>query len=410
MTPRQGVVNSGSPTGLRQSPSQCTLRGAGLPKVSEASGAPSFPLLANFATLGATLALPLLAIPRADQDTAVRGLSSAAFNLLFPALLLVDTARVVSGAPSARALWLLGGCAGAQVLLGGLLGAGVAWAAGLATQPRRFRTAVVACAFGNATTLPLVLGSSLLATVPSLGDSYDAYVGYLALYQLAWGVALWTGGYAFLQGGQKPGDPSDEPADSPGVLARLASPPSLGSLAGAALGALGLGADPGPTSPAFPLHSALVLLGQGAQPALAAVLSLSLLGAPAPGDEPEAPNPPAGGLRAALDALDARLLGVTLVVRGLLLPAVGSTAVEWAWVQPWWGVDDPTAHLLFLLETAMPSAQVLVLLAQVGRQQGDGGGDDATSLARLLLAQYTLMMLPLSLWLGVFLQRALPAT
>lgn len=143
MTPRQGVVNSGSPTGLRQSPSQCTLRGAALPKVlqvsfsrsngpsghrcrsppcprallevSEASGAPSFPLLANFATLGATLALPLLAIPRADQDTAVRGLSSAAFNLLFPALLLVDTARVVSGAPSARALWLLGGCAGAQV-------------------------------------------------------------------------------------------------------------------------------------------------------------------------------------------------------------------------------------------------------------------------------------------------------
>lgn len=295
-----------------------------------------------------------------------------------------------------------------QVALGGALGAGVAWAAGLAREPRRYRTAVVACAFGNATTLPLVLGSSLLATVPALGDSYDAYVGYLALYQLAWGLGLWTWGYALLQGGSQ-GSSGGEGAQ-PGVLARLASPPSLGSLAGAALGALGLGGAPGPTSPAFPLHSALVLLGQGAQPALAAVLSLSLLGAPPPeaaATPSEGPAPPQPSL---LASVDARLLGVTLAVRGLLLPAVGSAAVEWAWGQPWWGVDDPTAHLLFLLETAMPSAQVLVLLAQVGRQPGeDAGGADATRLARLLLAQYGLMMLPLSLWLGLFLQRVLPA-
>ena len=75
-------------------------------------------------------------------------------------------------------------------------------------QAARFRQAVVASAFGNATTLPLVLGSSLCLTIPELAPDSEAssrYIGYLALYQLAWSIALWTLGYGYLIGGGSKG-------------------------------------------------------------------------------------------------------------------------------------------------------------------------------------------------------------
>ena len=63
--------------------------------------------------------------------------------------------------------------------------------------------------------------------------------------------------------------------------------------------------------------------------------------------------------------LDLQLLGATLAARGLAVPLVGGALVEFAWSQPGLLPEDPVVHLVLLLEAAMPSAQVLVLLAQV---------------------------------------------
>ena len=247
-----------------------------------------------------------------------------------------------------------------------------------ATESARFRQAVTASAFGNATTLPLVLGTSLCATVPQLALDTGAsgrFVGYLALYQLAWSVCLWTLGYSYLV------DPSAVSETSKGLSAsqkiqavgsRLASPPSLGSLGGAAMGFFGLGSAPPVTSPAFSIYSAVNLLGQGAQPALAMVLSLTLLGTTdmieesgQEGTSDGLPDRPLGPAPAWMSTLDLPQLSATVAARGLLLPIIGGAVVEWAWHRPGLLPEDPVAHLVLLLETTMPSAQVLVLLAQV---------------------------------------------
>jgi len=343
-------------------------------------------LFGNFATLGITLALPIVCVPPEERDVAARGLSTAAFNLMFPSLLLVQTAAVVGSGIEPSAVAGILGVAVAQIAVGALAGATCAYGAGLRSSAvedsSRFRQAVTASAFGNATTLPLVLGSSLCLTLPPLvadPGSADRLAGYLALYQLAWSTLLWTVGYGYLCGGEGGG--------ARGTVGRLASPPSLGSLAGAALGFMGANAAAAPDSPAFPVYSALTLLGSGAQPALAMLLSLSLL----------------GGAQAPAPATDVRQLLATVAARGALVPLAGGAAVEWAWAQPGLLPDDPVAHLVLLLEAAMPSAQVLVLLAQVRRRQQDDGGAQAAAVSRLLLAQYAAMLVPISLWLPVFL-------
>lgn len=125
-----------------------------------------------------------------------------------------------------------------------------------------------------------------------------------------------------------------------------------------------------PESPAFPTYSAVKLLGSGAQPALAVLLSLSLLGG-AQADSGDTSTEGAEksvapiSIRRLVESLDIRLLGATLGARGILVPLAGGALVEWAWVQPGLLPPDPVAHLVLLLEAAMPSAQVLVLLAQV---------------------------------------------
>mmetsp|Transcript_28760 Transcript_28760/g.80983 ORF Transcript_28760/g.80983 Transcript_28760/m.80983 type:complete len:496 (-) Transcript_28760:116-1603(-) len=388
----------------------------------------------NFLTLGTTLLLPALCVPARQRDEAARGLSTAAFNLMFPCLLLVQTAAVVGSGPDLTALAGLAAVATVQIAIGAACGAACARAAGLQdssgdpVESARFRQAVIASAFGNATTLPLVLGTSLCATIPQLAadaGAADRFVGYLALYQLAWSTALWTLGYSYLAPspatgqGDHPGvswsEASQVPEQIAAAASRLASPPSLGSLGGAVLGYLGLGATPPVASPAFPVYSALNLLGQGAQPALATVLSLTLLGtlddsaeANGPTGDSTASDPASqrssqtiGGAPSWMQAVDLPQLSATVATRGVLVPLLGGSVAEWAWKQHNILPDDPVAHLVLLIEATMPSAQVLVLLAQVRRREQDDGGVQATSIARLLLFQYATMLVPISAWLPI---------
>ena len=185
--------------------------------------------------------------------------------------------------------------------------------------------------------------------------------------------------------GPAPTGKSEEATDADGaagnlkdILSRLGSPPSLGSLGGAALGAAGIASVP-PQSPVFPVYAAVDLLGQGAQPALAMLLSLSLLGSaseaaaaaePGASDEGEA-QMNVGVISRLSSAVDLQLLGATLAARGLAVPLVGGALVELAWSQPGLLPEDPVVHLVLLLEAAMPSAQVLVLLAQVRATPAD---------------------------------------
>ena len=340
------------------------------------------------AKLGAACALGAAGVPARDRAAVASGLSAAAWNVLFPSLLFASTVGTVHGQP-ASALAVAVGASWAQIGTGWAAGAGLAALAGLEGGARR--EAIVASAFGNATTLPLLLLGSLGASLPQLAgaDAGDA-VGFLSLYQLGWDLLLFTVGAAYLQG-----EPANLEPES--TLARFATaPPLLASLAGLAVG----------LSPAYgwlqsdalrPVAEALAFLGSGAQPVLLLVLALSLAGGKGVGE--------GAGEKTAAPSPMLRQLAVTVAARGLAVPLLTLAGAKGYLASP--GLTEPPTLLACLaIEGTVPSAQVLVLLAQMNRQEEDGG--TATRLARLLFLQY-LAMLPLtagwaSLLLGTLLE------
>ncbi|CAL8465950.1 g5486 [Coccomyxa elongata] len=104
------------------------------------------------------------------------------------------------------------------------------------------------------------------------------------------------------------------------------------------------------------------------------------------------------------DAVDTRMFAAVAVVRLLLMPAVtlalvrGLAALQ---LLP----ADPVCALTLLVQGAMPSAQNLVLLAQLRR----GTQPLAPRMAALLLRLYAFAVIPVTLWMTLYAYN-LPAT
>ena len=352
------------------------------------AGPTSKAVAAAWGKLLAVSAIGLLAVPGSKRAATASGVSTAAFNVLFPALLYTSTAEVVRSQPPAA---LEAAVLGAGVQIASAAVCGFVAASAVRLEGRAFRETVVACAFGNATTIPLLLMSGVAkAGILPADVEVSTLVGLLSLYQAGWSICLWTVGAAYLQG-------ADADVSVPAIAARLATPPSLASLAGVAVGlapmpAYGLltGHVNGAALPdALALLSrafgdGLSFLGSGAQPALALVLALSLAGgADAPGDgAPHSTIP--------------RQLAATLAVRCLCLPLItgaldGMCATSSADL-------GASVRAVLILEGCQPTAQVLVLLSQV-----QGTPCDAGRLARLLLLQYTCALPFVVAWAGYLL-------
>jgi len=97
------------------------------------------------------------------------------------------------------------------------------------------------------------------------------------------------------------------------------------------------------------------------------------------------------------DALEQRTLVAVCIVRFLLMPLVGIGLVMGmlhAGLLP----QDPICHFAVMLQSAMPSAQNLVLLLQLREETQPL----AAGMALLLLRLYMLAIVPLTLWITIF--------
>jgi hypothetical protein len=146
---------------------------------------------------------------------------------------------------------------------------------------------------------------------------------------------------------------------------------------------------------------AAALLGDAALPVGTLVLATAL----SPPAKPASANPlidldtSAGDAAASLLAGGARGAAVAALVRLLLLPAacvaLGAAASQ-AGLLP----ADPALRLVLLAQSAMPSAQNLVLLLALRR----GTAAAAPRFAAQLLRQYALAALPVAAWMSLFMR------
>jgi hypothetical protein len=147
---------------------------------------------------------------------------------------------------------------------------------------------------------------------------------------------------------------------------------------------------------------AAALLGDAALPVGTLVLATAL----SPPAKPASSNPlienldtSAGDAAASLLAGGARGAAVAALVRLLLLPAacvaLGAAASQ-AGLLP----ADPALRLVLLAQSAMPSAQNLVLLLALRR----GTAAAAPRFAAQLLRQYALAALPVAAWMSLFMR------
>ncbi|CAI5989992.1 unnamed protein product [Closterium sp. NIES-64] len=96
--------------------------------------------------------------------------------------------------------------------------------------------------------------------------------------------------------------------------------------------------------------------------------------------------------------LDDRALWVVCAVRLLLLPMLGTIGIM-ALYNARLIPQDPICALTLMIQTAMPSAQNLVLMSQLSPATKPLAG----MLASLMLRQYAISMLPITVWITVFL-------
>ncbi|GHP11410.1 hypothetical protein PPROV_001013800 [Pycnococcus provasolii] len=357
---------------------------------------------AAWAKLVSVCALGLVGVPASSRAATAKGVSNAAFNVMFPALLFTSTAAVVRAQPAeALATCIIG--AGVQITASAAFGYCVAKVLNL--EGRTFRETVVASAFGNATTIPLLLLSGI-ASAGILPPDVDAttLTGFLSIYQVGWSVCLWTVAAAYLQG-------ENSDTSFTGVCKRLATPPSMASLTG-----LAVGFTPAPVYNLLTGHldasegvlmstvshawaDALGFLGTGAQPALAMVLALSLAGGgTASAEDGDVDGDDDDDDDAIVPDVLARQLVGTLIVRCLCLPVFTGIVDSVHGASSTFGTADAAVRAVLVLEGCQPTAQVLVLLSQV-----QGTRSDATRIARLLLLQYVLAIPAMVAWVGYLL-------
>ncbi|CAK9265968.1 unnamed protein product [Sphagnum jensenii] len=402
------------------------------------------------------LALPLIAIAQVFVGAL---LGKVACRIVFgkpssPRPLSVETALPAAPAPAALITTTAIKGGGLKSLpeapppppLHMVLPTSTSWIAAEQHKATKKKEAIItaACAFGNSLTLPLVFMTGVLAA-----DELNQAAGYLALFMVGWTPALWTVGYRIIASG-------DADEDSRGNATRqglswltvadwfesIMNPPLYGVLVGVLVGgtplsqfclpvvaesAVGVEATTGAVmmlrSVAAgilrPIFDAATLLGTATMAVQTVVLASSLAASmpslKAKGSSSSnktsttsgvVGNPLKDALRTT-DAsagarpeplLDRRAFWIISSVRLIAMPVVGiimTTALQCARVLP----VDPIFNLTVLAEAAMPSAQNLVLLSQLRASTQPLAG----MLANLLLSQYALSVVPITLWMAVFL-------
>ncbi|CAM6040083.1 unnamed protein product [Sphagnum compactum] len=403
------------------------------------------------------LALPLIAIAQVFVGAL---LGKVACRIVFgkpssPRPLSVETALPAAPAPAALITTTAIKGGGLKSLpeepppsppLHMVLPTSTSWIAAEQHKATKKKEAIItaACAFGNSLTLPLVFMTGVLAA-----DELNQAAGYLALFMVGWTPALWTVGYRIISSG-------DADEDSRGHATRhglswltladwfesIMNPPLYGVLVGVLVGgtplsqfclpvvaesAVGVEATTGAVMMLHsvaagilrPIFDAATLLGTATMAVQTVVLASSLAASmpslKAKGSSSSnktsttsgvVGNPPKDALRTT-DAsagarpellLDRRAFWVISSVRLIAMPVVGiimTTALQCARVLP----VDPIFNLTVLAEAAMPSAQNLVLLSQLRASTQPLAG----MLANLLLSQYALSVVPITLWMAVFL-------
>lgn len=283
------------------------------------------------------------------------------------------------------------------------------------------RLIITASAFGNSLTLPLVFLTTLFQ-----GDvtSLDAAIARTALVQITWYPLVWSVGYKGLLGSPEIIQRGAErnatlsaavanrvgarvpPANAVSIQRRLQifiarawavvqtwiNPPLTGVAAGVAVGAsgaaarlLGFGDGGGP----LPIELAIVsaaarcvvdvvqILASAALACQAIVLGASLA-------------------QEASGAAPLKAVAIVSAVRFVALPLLVLLIVQWVrWVAPW--CLDPMAAFVLCVQSVMPPAQSLAVMAQLGDE-----GQEMTS--QLLLRVYCVAVIPVALWVAVFLR------
>lgn len=291
------------------------------------------------------------------------------------------------------------------------------------------RLIITASAFGNSLTLPLVFLTTLFQGHAPV--KLDAAIACTALVQIAWYPLVWSVGYKSLCEGSARTSATRSatlsaamanrvgarvpPSSNVSVRRRLAihaarawavvqtwlNPPLVGVAAGVAVGASGAAAwlfstDLGPRK--LPIELALVtaaarcvvdvvhILGSAALACQAIVLGASL--ASAADDSISSTAPPQ-------EVPPWRAVAIVSTVRFCVLPALMLLIVQWArWAAPW--CLDPMAAFVLCVQAVMPPAQSLAVMAQLG------GSSACTS--QLLLRVYAVAVVPVALWVAVFLR------
>ncbi|CAI5498886.1 unnamed protein product [Closterium sp. Naga37s-1] len=148
-------------------------------------------------------------------------------------------------------------------------------------------------------------------------------------------------------------------------------------------------------APTVASESTVASVAASAAPAAAVAAASAAVAAAVSASAKAAAAVPAGP---PADLLDNRALVVVSLVRLLVSPIVGMTsimALYHAHLIP----QDPICALCLMVPTAMPSSQSLVVLTQLSSKTRPLAG----VLASLMLRQYALAMLPITIWVTVFL-------
>ncbi|DBA74521.1 TPA: hypothetical protein ACH3X2_000978 [Trebouxia sp. C0005] len=327
-----------------------------------------------------------------------------------------------------------------------------------ANPPEGTRRLVMSCcAFGNSLTLPLVF---LLALLPAAAA--DRATGYLALFMMGWSPMLWSFGLQLLgrstpptqSGLQTRKATSAAAANVTGMKGRLITaeasirrqwskvrrsvgsvinPPLFGVIAGMVVGLSPMGPLlflPLPTSgPKMPFELKIVVgalrsivdilqtLGGATLATTTVVLGASMFpqnrsqqtadqhvtsGKPQSTADAKGRKKSLQWLRAILprDPMEARVLGTVGLVRLILMPMV-SMALVGGLAALGALPDDPICRLVLMVEGSMPTAQNLVLLMNLN----ENSRPLASRAGQLMLRLYPIAILPVTIWMTLFVQR-----
>lgn len=292
-----------------------------------------------------------------------------------------------------------------------------------------------ACAFGNTVTLPLVFLNGVLPR-----EDYSSAAGYLALYVVGWSPCLWTLGYKIITSSDK--SSSKNPTDNMSMvhitdrIRRIFNPPLLGILAGILVGGTPLSHFFLPAEKKLvvtfnknfggilyflysstesilqPIIEAATLLGSATVPlqvtVLASTLATSIVRTGYRSDHASLRDSCAKDLESEGNdfssgkqqsiSLNGDVFWVITFIRLLVMPLICFILMSLLQRRRWIPAD-PICTFTLLVLAAMPTAQNLVVLAQLHANTRPL----AEVIANLLLGQYSVALVSLTIWVTIFL-------